>query len=475
MEKLTPDICVIGGGAAGLSVAAATAVFGVSTVLIERRRMGGECLNTGCIPSKALLAAAKRAHDMRAGGAFGVQAAEVRVDFDKVRAHVRSVIDSIAPTDSAERFSGLGVRVIQGEARFKDKRTVVVGDEFEICARRTVIATGSLPALPAIPGLHDGVYFTSETIFDLDVLPSHLVVIGAGATGLELAQAFCRLGSDVTVLDAGAALAQDDPECVNILLAQLDKEGVVIHTGVTVTRISRAIGHIGMTIARDGKEEMVGGSHLLVAAGRKPVFDGLDLKAAGIRYAENGIRVERNLKTSNSRVYAVGDAAAGQPRFTHAASYHAGLVIRNALFGQRGHVQAELIPHAVFTEPELAQAGLTEAHARARKLSIRILRWPYRENDRAQAERRTAGHIKILADRKGRIFGATIVGPHAGELIGAWALAVAQGLTLRNFAEVVLPYPTLSEAGKRAAIDFYLPRLTQPLLRRIIRFLRILD
>src|SRR3974390_1462652 len=232
MEKLTPDICVIGGGAAGLSVAAATAVFGVSTVLIERRRMGGECLNTGCIPSKALLAAAKRAHDMRAGGAFGVQAAEGRGDFGKVRAHLRSV---------------------------------VVGDEFEICARRTVIATGSLPALPAIPGLHDGVYFTSETIFDLDVLPSHLVVIGAGATGLELAQAFRRLGSDVTVLDAGAALAQDDPECVNILLAQLEKEGIVIHTGVTVTRISRAIGQIGVTITHDGKEELVGGSHLLVA------------------------------------------------------------------------------------------------------------------------------------------------------------------------------------------------------------------
>src|SRR3974390_2048116 len=264
MEKLTPDICVIGGGAAGLSVAAAAAVFGVSIVLIERRRMGGESLNTGCIPSKAL-AAAKRAHDMRSGWAFGVHAAEVRVDFAKVRTHVRSVIDSIAPIDSTERFSGLGVRVIQGEALFKDKRGVVVGDEFEICARRTVIATGSLPALPAIPGLHDGVYFTSETIFDLDVLPSHLVVIGAGATGLELAQAFCRLGSDVTVLDAGAALAQDDPECVNILLAQLEKEGVVIHTGVTVTRISRAIGQIGVTITHDGKEELVGGSHLLVA------------------------------------------------------------------------------------------------------------------------------------------------------------------------------------------------------------------
>jgi pyruvate/2-oxoglutarate dehydrogenase complex dihydrolipoamide dehydrogenase (E3) component len=365
--------------------------------------------------------------------------------------------------------------VIQGEARFKDKRTVVVGDEFEICAGRTVIATGSVPAVPAIPGLHDGPYFTSETIFDLDVLPSHLVVIGAGATGLELAQAFRRLGSGVTVLDTGAALAQDDPECVDILLAQLEKEGIVIHTGVTVMRTSSAIGHIGVTISRNGKEEMVGGSHLLVAVGRKPVFDGLDLKAAGIGYAENGIRVGRNLKTRNSRVYAIGDVAAGQSRFTHAASYHAGLVIRNALFGQRAHVQAELIPHAVFTEPELARAGLTEAQARARKLSIRILRWPYCENDRAQTERQTAGHIKILADRKGRIFGAAIVGPHAGELIGAWALAVAHGLTLRNFAEVVLPYPTLSEAGKRAAIDFYLPRLTKPLLRRIIRFLRVLD
>ncbi len=475
MEKLTSDICVIGGGAAGLSVAGAAAAFGIPTVQVERRRMGGECLNTGCVPSKALLAAAKRAHDMRTGDAFGVHAAEVRVDFAKVRAHVRSVIEAIAPTDSAERFSGLGVRVIQGDARFRDKRTVVVGEDFEIRARRIVIATGSRPALPSIPGLHDGAYFTNETIFDLDVLPSHLVVIGAGAVGLELAQAFRRLGSGVTVLDAGPALAQDDPECVDILLAQLEREGIAIHTGVTVTRISRAIGHVGVAIARDGKEEMVGGSHLLVAAGRTPVIDSLDLKIAGVRYAEGGILVGRNLKTSNSRVYAIGDVAAGQPRFTQAASYQAGLVIRNALFRQRVRAEPELIPHAIFTEPELAQAGLTEAQAHARKLSIRVLRRPYHDNDRAHAERQTHGHIKIIADRNGRILGVTIVGAQAGELIGAWALAIAQGLNLRNFAEVVLPYPTLSEVGKRAAIDFYLPRLTQPLLRRIISFMRILD
>jgi pyruvate/2-oxoglutarate dehydrogenase complex dihydrolipoamide dehydrogenase (E3) component len=475
MEKLTPDICVIGGGAAGLSVAAAAAAFGVSTVLIERRRMGGECLHTGCVPSKALLAAAKRAHDMRNGSAFGVHAAEVRVDFAKVRAHVRSVIEAIASTDSTERFAGLGVRVIQGDARFKDKRTVAVGEEFEIVARRTVIATGSIPSVPPILGLHEGAYFTNETIFDLDVLPNHLVVIGAGAVGLELAQAFRRLGSGVTVLDAGAALGHDDPECVDVLLARLEREGVVIHTGVTVTRISHAIGHVGVTIARDGKEEMVGGSHLLVATGRAPVVEHLDLAAAGIRNDERGILVGSNLKTSNARVYAIGDVVAGQPRFTHAASYQAGLVIRNALFRQKVRIRPELIPHAIFTEPELAQAGLTEAQARARRRSIRILRRPVYDSDRAQADRQTAGHIKIVADRKGRILGVTIVCAHAGELISAWALAIAQGLDLRNFAEVVLPYPTLSELGKRAAFDFYLPRLTQPLLRRIIGFFRLLD
>src|SRR5947209_3909796 len=248
MERLTPDICVIGGGAAGLSVAAAAAALGVQTVLVERHRMGGECLYTGCVPSKALLAAAKRAADMRSADAFGVHAVEMRVDFARVRAHVRSVIEQIAPVDSAERFSGLGVRVIKGEARFQDRRTVVVGDEFEIRARRTVIATGSVPSLPPILGLHNGAYFTNETIFDLDVLPSHLVVVGAGATGLELAQAFRRLGSGVTVVDAGAALAQDDPECVEVLLAQLEREGVTIHTGVAVTQIAHAIGHIGVTI-----------------------------------------------------------------------------------------------------------------------------------------------------------------------------------------------------------------------------------
>jgi pyruvate/2-oxoglutarate dehydrogenase complex dihydrolipoamide dehydrogenase (E3) component len=472
MERLIPDICVIGGGAAGLSAAAAAAAFGVETVLVEKSRLGGECLHTGCVPSKALLAAARRVAELRHSDAFGVYAGEMRVDFAKVMAHVRATVAAIAPTDSPERFRGLGVRVVEGEARFKDPRTVSVGEELEISARRFVLATGSTPAIPPILGLHEGAYFTNETIFGLTELPSHLVVIGAGAVGLELAQAFRRLGSGVTVVDGGPALGQDDPECVEIVLAQLEREGVTVRTGVTVTRIAHAVGHVGVAIEYEGNEEMVGGSHLLVAAGRKPVLDGLDLKAAGIRYDERGIVVNRKLKTSNSCAYAIGDLVAGQPRFTHAASYQAGLVIRNALFRLPVRADADRIPYVVFTDPELAQTGLTEAQARARGMKIRILRWPFHDNDRAQAERKDYGHIKVIADPKGRILGATIVGPEAGELITVWTLAIAQGLTLRSFVDLVVPYPTLSEIGKRAALDFFLPRLTQPLLRRIIAALR---
>ena len=283
-----------------------------------------------------------------------------------------------------------------------------------------------------------------------------------------MAQAFRRLGSGVTVVDVGPALAQDDPECVEILLAQLEREGVVIHTGVAVSRIAHAIGHVGVAITRDGKEEMIGGSHLLVAAGRSPVTDGLNLDAAGVRYDKSGIAVGRNLKTSNARVYAIGE-----PPFTHAANHQAGLVIRNALFRQPVRVEADTMPHAIFTDPELAQTGLTEVQARARGRNIHVLRRPYHDSDRAQAERQTHGHIKIIADAKGRILGATFVGPHAGESISAWTLAIAQGLTLRSFTDLIVPYPTLFEIGKRAAVDFYLPRLTQPLLRRIIGWVRI--
>jgi pyruvate/2-oxoglutarate dehydrogenase complex dihydrolipoamide dehydrogenase (E3) component len=470
-ERITPDICVIGAGAAGLSVATAAAAFGVSVVLIERGTMGGECLNSGCVPSKALLAAAKHAAAMRRDH-FGIRAADIRVDFAKVQAHVQQVVAAIAPTDSVERLTGLGVRVIKGQAKFIDRRTVSVG-EIEVRARRFVVATGSTPAVPPIPGLDGGPYLTSETIFRLTDLPSHLVVIGAGAVGLEMAQAFRRLGSHVTVLDAANALGQDEPECAAVVLAQLEREGVVVRTGVKILRIAHAIGHLAVTLETEGKEEHVGGTHLLIATGRKPMIDGLGLDAARIRYDAGGILVNRKLKTSNRRIYAIGDVAAGQPRFTHAGNYQAGLVIRNALFRLPVRTDSAAIPHVTFTEPELAQTGVTEAQARARRGAIRVLRWPYYDNDRAQAERMPHGHIKIIADSKGRILGVSIVGAEAGELITAWSLAIAQGLSVRAFADLVVPYPTLSEIGRRAAMQYYLPSLTRPLLRRIINYLRI--
>jgi pyruvate/2-oxoglutarate dehydrogenase complex dihydrolipoamide dehydrogenase (E3) component len=311
-------------------------------------------------------------------------------------------------------------------------------------------------------------------VFDVSERPDRLIIIGAGPIGLEMAQAFRRLGSAVTVLEAAVPLAKDDPECAAIVLDQLEREGVVIRNGVKVVRVKHASARVAVTFeGAGGGEETVEGDNLLVAAGRKPTIEGLDLDAAGIKYDRSGILVNRKLKTANRRVYAIGDAAAGQLQFTHAANYHAGLVIRNALFRLPVKVNNDVVPWVTYTEPELAQTGLTEAQARERKLKPRILRWPYHDNDRAQAERETHGHIKVITTRKGKIIGATIVGVQAGELIAMWTLAIAQGLNIRSLTGLVMPYPTLSEIGKRAAIDFFTPSLMSPWVRRITTWLRI--
>ncbi len=467
---LTPDICVIGAGSGGLSVAAAVAAFGVPVVLIEKGKMGGDCLNYGCVPSKALLAAAKHAVASRKLSPFGLRASAPEIDFAKVRAHVRGVIAAVAPNDSTERFTGLGVHVIEGAARFKDAGTVAVGD-FDIKARRFVIATGSSPAAPEIPGLPESGYLTNETIFDLARLPEHLVILGAGPVGLEMAQAFRRLGSAVTVLEAQVPLAKEDAECAAILLDQLKREGIVIRSGVKVTKLGRADGRIQAVIHGTDGEETIEGSDLLVATGRRANVEGLSLEAAGIKYEPRGIVVNRKLRTTNRKVYAIGDVA-GLGQFTHLANYHASIVARNALFRLPTKASARAIPRVTFTEPELAHVGMTEVEARAYRRSIRVLRWPYHENDRAQAERETRGHIKVVTSKTGRILGATIVGTHAGELIGTWTLAISQWMNIRAMASLVTPYPTLAEVGKRAAITYFSPSLTSPKVRRVISFLR---
>lgn len=470
VEILTPDICVIGGGSGGLSVAAAAASFGVPVVLVEKGKMGGDCLNTGCVPSKALLAAAKHVRSMQTGG-FGVNPQRPEPDFSKVHDHVRAVIAAIAPNDSRQRFAALGVRVLEGSARFIDEETVAVDGGARIKARRFVVATGSKPAVPPIPGLADVAYLTNETIFDLTRLPGELIVIGAGPVGLELAQAFRRLGSKVTVIEAQQALAKDDRECAAIVTEQLEREGIEIWCGAKITKIETESARIRLTIERRGVEEVASGTHLLVAAGRKPGTELLDLEKAGIKYGPAGVVVDKRLRTTNKRVYAVGDVT-GRAQFTHAVNYHAGLVIRHALFRIPVNVAGKAIPWVTYTDPELAQVGLTEDEARQQELKIRILRWPFHENDRAQAELVPLGHIKVVTDKQGRILGATIVGRNAGELITTWSLALDQGMNIRKLAELVVPYPTLAEVGKRAAMTYFTPSLTNPWVQRAIRWLR---
>jgi pyruvate/2-oxoglutarate dehydrogenase complex dihydrolipoamide dehydrogenase (E3) component len=469
-EVLQPDLCVIGAGSGGLSVAAAAAQFGVPVVLIEKGRMGGDCLNYGCVQSKALLAAGKRAEAVRTAEAFGIDVIEAQVDHARVHDHVHGVIAAIAPNDSVERYTGLGVRVLQTQANFLDKNTVEAG-HYLIRARRFVVASGSSPVIPPIPGLDEVPYLINETIFDVSERIQHLIVLGGGPIGIEIAQAHRMLGAHVTVIDAATFLAHEDPEATRVLIDRLTEQSVILHQGTRVERVERAIQGIAVHIGKQGETDIIKGSHLLVTTGRKPNVKGLSLERAGIVYDARGIKVNQQLKTTNPRVYAIGDVTGGA-QFTHLANYHAGIVIRNALFRMRPRSSAAAIPRVTYTDPELAQIGLTEAEARNKYRRIRILRWPYADNDRAQAERTTHGFIKVITRPNGQILGSTIVGAEAGELLQLWVMVLERGLRIGDLTGLVLPYPTLSELSKRVAYTFYQPSLAKRSLRRLIDFLR---
>lgn len=464
---LTPDLCVIGAGSAGLSVAAGAAQMGAKVVLIERDRLGGDCLWHGCVPSKSLLAAAAAARAMRAGAAFGVEPVEPRVDFARLRAHVQGVIAAIEPHDSVERFEGLGVTVLRAEARFARPDEVQAGGQ-RVRARRFVVATGSAPAVPPLLGLDREPYLTNETIFDLPELPRHLLVLGGGPVGCELALAFRRLGSEVSLVDLGPILPREDPELVAVVRQRLRAEGIRLHEGTGARAVEP-----GPALVLDGAEgsaTRLEGSHLLVAAGRAPRLEGLNLEAAGIAADAKGIKVDRRLRTTNARVFAIGDVAGG-PQFTHLAGHHASVVIKNALFRLPARADRNALPRVTYTDPELAAVGLSAAEAEAQGLAREVLRWRFAENDRAQAERRTEGIVKLVVGRRGRLLGAGIVGAHAGELILPWVLALDRRLPLSALAGAIAPYPTLSEASKRAAGTFYAPRLFGPTARRVVRLL----
>jgi pyruvate/2-oxoglutarate dehydrogenase complex dihydrolipoamide dehydrogenase (E3) component len=462
-ETLTPDVCVVGAGSAGLVVAAGAAQLGLDVVLIERALMGGDCLNFGCVPSKALIAAAKAAQARRSGAAFGIAPVEPQVDFAKVMNHVTGVIAAIAPNDSVERFEKLGVRVLKEEARFTGRIELQAGSH-RIRSRRIVLATGSRPTLPPIPGLAAARHFTNETIFANRVLPSHLIVIGGGPIGFEMAQAFRRLGSKVTVLEAQSFLSKDDPELAAVVIQRLKDEGVELRDKIKITRVE------GTSAILEGGERL-DGSHLLVAAGRAPNVEGLDLEKAGVAFTRHGITVDGSLRTSNRGVWAIGDCN-GLYAFTHMAGYEASLFIRGALFRAPAKLDAAIVPWATYTDPELAQVGLSESAARQKHGdAIKVLRWKFTDNDRAQTERATDGMVKAITDRHGRILGATIVGPNAGELIQPWCLAISKRLKISALASFVPPYPTLGEASKRAAGSYYSETLFGPRTRKLVRFL----
>lgn len=464
MERIRADLCVIGAGAGGLSVAAGAAQMGARVVLVEGHRMGGDCLNSGCVPSKALLAAARAAAAHRRGFA-GVAGDEPVVDFAAARDHVAQVIAGIAPHDSQERFEELGVTVIRDWARFTAPREVEAGGR-RIRARRFVIATGSRPAVPPIPGLDGVPYLTNETLFDLRAAPGHLLIIGGGPIGLEMAQAHRRLGCRVTLIEGARALGRDDPEAAALVLARLRAEGVEILEGVAVERVAGRTGAIEVRVA--GGTVLVG-THLLVATGRLPNIERLDLDAAGVRHDRAGIAVDAGLRTSNRRVYAIGDVA-GQGQFTHVAGYQAGVVIRPLLFGLPGRARTDHLPRVTYTDPELAQIGPTEAEARAvHGAAVQVIRLGFDAADRARAEGRTDGLVKVMV-LTGRPLGVTIAGPGAGEMIGVWALAIANRLKMASIAGMVLPYPTMGELSKRAAGTYFSPKLfDNPLIKRVVR------
>ncbi|AVF05907.1 MULTISPECIES: dihydrolipoyl dehydrogenase family protein [Devosia] len=457
-ESLSCDVCVIGGGSAGLSAAAGAAQLGAKVVLIERGAMGGDCLHTGCVPSKSLIAAAHAAHMFTSAMAFGVgEAIAPRIDFEAIHHHIHRVIGAIAPHDSVERFEGLGIKVIKETARFTSP-TELVASGHRITARRFVIATGSRAVVPPVPGLRELEPLTNETIFDLTERPDHLLVMGGGPIGLEMAQAFRRLGSDVTLVDVAGILPRDEPEAAALIRGVLRDDGIVLHEHAKLIDPRKGEKGVSATIETATDRYEITASHVLVAAGRKANVEDLGLELAGVKFGPKGIEVDGRLRTSNPRIFALGDVAGG-PQFTHIAGYHAGIFIRNAMFGLPAKVDYSALPWVTYLDPEVAHVGLTEAEARKAHGEVVVVVEHMDENDRAQAERRTEGFIKLIMTSKGKVLGVTIVAPHAGEMISLWGLVISGKVKLSAVATMIAPYPTLAEISKRAASTYFKPKL----------------
>ena len=465
------DIVIIGGGSGGLVVASAAAQLNAKVALVEKDRLGGDCLWFGCVPSKSLLHASRVAYEVKTGSRFGIYTTPPDIQFSEAIGHVQKVINTIQPHDSPERFEGLGVEVIFGEGQFKDKKTFTVNGR-DLKARAFVVSTGSRPKVPPIEGLAG--FLTNEQVFSLKECPASLAVIGAGPMGCELGQALHRLGSQVTIISSrDRALPKEDPEAALVVEKQLEAEGIRIIKGKRAQKVEVIDGKKHLWVG----EEKVIVDEILVSSGRVPNVDSLNLEAAGVEYTEKGITVNDKLQTSNKRIYGCGDVIGGY-QFTHVAGYEAAVVIQNALFFPSAKADYRVIPWATFTEPELARVGLTEEQARKRYGDkIEVLKQDFVGVDRAQAEGATEGFVKIITTPKGQILGAHLVGRSAGELIHEIILAMKNNLPVSALTGIIHIYPTLSEVNSKAALqlkkrNYAKNELLQNILRNLFGFLR---
>jgi len=446
--KYDTDLLVIGAGSAGLSVVAGAVQMGARVVLVEGGQMGGDCLNTGCIPSKALIEAARRAEGAASAKNLGVSCQDVMVDYGIVMRHVHKTIAAIEPHDSQERFENLGVRVIRGYAEFVSRNSVRVGDE-TVTARRIIVATGATPIAPPIDGLERVHYFTNENFFENRDRPDHLIIIGGGPIGVEMAQAHAHLGIKTTLIERAEILPREISDTRDIVRTTLSQDGVTVFEYSDVRSINNSGANKSITLAAG---QTIEGSHILVATGRSANFQRLNLSAAGIETTDIGIKVDDSLRTTNRAIYAIGDVI-GEEQFTHVAGYHASLVVRSALFGLPAKVKTHHIPRVTYCHPEVASVGDISDGS-----DIETYRVTYDALDRAIAGDRMSGFAQIWV-KKGRVRGVTIVGAQAGELIHFWSLVIAQNLTLSKASSVIIPYPTLSDINKKLIGAYFTPRL----------------
>jgi pyruvate/2-oxoglutarate dehydrogenase complex dihydrolipoamide dehydrogenase (E3) component len=458
------NVIIIGAGTAGLVTAAGTAGLGGRVALIERDRMGGDCLNTGCVPSKALLASARRIAEIRRAPDWGLSKQDLRFSFEEVFARMRERRAKIAPNDSEERFEALGVDVIRGEARFVSPHEVAVGDLL-LEGRNVVIATGSRPAIPPIEGLTEVPYFTNETIFDeLESQPDRLCVLGGGPVGCELAQVFTRLGTKVTILQrARQMLEKEDADAAGLVRRTLEAEGVRIVTGVEARRVTRVASRAARVWIEEegGKAGSVDCDAVLVAAGRVPNTDGLDLEKAGVEYGKAGVVVNAHLQTSRPEIYAAGDVV-GSFYFTHVADAHARVVVRNILFPwKKAKFDDSVVPWCTYTQPEVARVGWNEDQARRAGIECDVWSQRLGDLDRAVVESEEEGFAKVLTRRRSdQILGATIVSERAGDLLHEFVLAMKARVGLKKIAETIHAYPTFAELARKLADAQQKSRLT---------------